>query len=65
MIFADALPGFKGLLRAAAWTGNAVCHVSVFVAAFVLRRGFLTANRAGPQSLAVAASFDASPLKST
>ena len=46
MIFADALPGFKVLLSVLGLPVHAACHVSAFVAAFVLHTGTMSCTQA-------------------
>jgi hypothetical protein len=46
MIFADSLPGFKGLLSLLRLPGHFAGHLSSFVAAFVLHTGTLSCTQA-------------------
>lgn len=46
MIFADALPAFKSLLRPAALPWHIACHVISFAGAFVLHRGTMSCTAA-------------------
>jgi hypothetical protein len=46
VIFADSLPGFKGLLRPVALPFHALGHVAAFVAAFALHQGTMSCTQA-------------------
>jgi hypothetical protein len=46
VIFANSLPGFKGLVSSVGLPWHALCHVTAFVAAFALHQGTMSCTQA-------------------